>query len=107
MSEISSLKRLGAESRQSGQAVTRRGWVSVDFFTHSYRISGAVDVRRLPLADQLNDRTISYLMLEDTYVSPISRPGDITASYSIAALRKENITMAVLTKKETLPFVII
>ena len=81
-------------------AVKRRGWVTADFFTHSYRVSGAIDVRRLPLADQLNDPTTSYLMLEDAYVSPIDRPGDITASYAIAALRKGNITMAVLTSKE-------
>jgi hypothetical protein len=59
-----------------------------------------VDVRRLPLADQLNDRTTSYLMLEDAYVSPIDRPGDITASYAMAALRKENVTMAVLVSRD-------
>jgi hypothetical protein len=74
--------------------------VAVDFFTHSYRISGTVDVRRISLADQLNDRTSSYLLMEDAYVSPIDRPGDITASYAQAALRKENITMAVLTNKD-------
>ena len=99
----SSLKRLRPErtvSTAHEPTVRRRGWVAVDFFTQSYRISGTVDVRRIPLADQLNDRTTSYLMLEDTYVSPIDRPGDITASYAQAALRKENITMAVLTNKE-------
>jgi hypothetical protein len=103
MDEASSLKRLGADaagSSASEQAVKRRGWVTADFFTHSYRVSGSVDVRRLPLADQLNDRTTSYLMMEDAYVSPIDRPGDITASYTIAALRKENVTMAVLSHKE-------
>ena len=100
MSGASSLKRLGADSTQSEQAVGRRGWVSVDFFTHSYRISGSVDVRRLPLADQLNDPTTSYLLMEDVYVSPVDRPGDITASYDMAALRKVNITMAVLSNKE-------
>lgn len=100
MGGASSLKRLGTGSTQSEQTVRRRGWVSVDFFTHSYRISGSVDVRRLPLADQLNDPTTSYLMLEDAYVSPINRPGDITASYAMAALRKENMTMAVLASKE-------
>jgi hypothetical protein len=99
----STLKRLRPEKSASAAhepTVRRRGWVAVDFFTHSYRISGTVDVRRIPLADQLNDRTTSYLMLEDTYVSPLDRPGDITASYAQAALRKENITMAVLTNKE-------
>lgn len=89
----------GATSSED-QAVKRRGWVTGDFFTHSYRISGAVDVRRLPLADQLNDNTSSYLMLEDVYVSPVDRPGDITASYAMAALRKENISFAVLSHKE-------
>jgi hypothetical protein len=103
MDEPTSLRRLGADatgSSASEPAVKRRGWVTADFFTHSYRVSGSVDVRRLPLADQLNDRTTSYLMLEDAYVSPIDRPGDITASYTVAALRKENVTMAVLAHKE-------
>jgi hypothetical protein len=103
MSGESSLRRLDTSkggSIPADQTVKRRGWVTADFFTHSYRISGSVDVRRLPLADQLNDLTTSYLMLEDVYVSPIDRPGDITASYTIAALRKENITMAVLVHKD-------
>jgi hypothetical protein len=100
MEETRSVKKLGSIRTQSEQTVKRRGWVSVDFFTHSYRISGTVDVRRLPLADQLNDRTTSYLVLEDAYVSSVDRPGDITASYPIAALRKENVTMAVLSSKE-------
>lgn len=102
MNESSSRRSSGdkAGSTRPEQAVKRRGWVSADFFTHSYRVSGSVDVRRLPLADQLNDRTTSYLMLEDAYISPIDHPGDITASYAIAALRKENITMAVLVAKE-------
>jgi hypothetical protein len=103
MDEESSLKRLRpyrTASTAHEPAVRQRGWVAVDFFTHSYRISGTVDVRRISLADQLNDRTTSYLLLEDTYVSPIDRPGDITASYAQAALRKENITMAVLTNKD-------
>jgi hypothetical protein len=85
---------------QPEPVVKRRGWVSVDFFTHSYRVSGSVDVRRLPLADQLNDRTTSYIMMEDVYVSSIDRPGEITASYTLAALCKVNVNMAVLVNKE-------
>jgi len=103
MDEVSPLKRLKdgkTAFTPPDQAVKRRGWVTADFFTQSYRVSGSVDVRRLPLADQLNDPTTSYLMLEDVYVSPIDRPGDITASYAMAALRKENVTMAVLGSKE-------
>jgi len=103
MDDESSVGRMASDATDgtpSDRAVKRRGWVMADFFTHSYRISGSVDVRRLPLADQLNDRTTSFLMLEDAYVSPIDRPGDITASYAIAALRKDNVTMAVLVTKE-------
>lgn len=105
MAEPSGLKRLSKQPRvvqpsSTDQVVKRRGWVTADFFAHSYRISGSVDVRRLPLADQLNDRTTSYLMLEDAYVSPIDRPGDITASYAVAALRKDSIHMVILANKE-------
>ena len=103
MADETSIKRLGDDrvtSATSDQTVKRRGWVTGDFFAHNYRISGSVDVRRLLLADQLNDRTTSYLMLEDAYVSPIDRPGDITAGYAMAALRKENITMVVLAHTE-------
>ena len=103
MDDESSVGRMAGDatgSTPSERAVKRRGWVTADFFTHGYRISGSVDVRRLPLADQLNDRTTSYLILEDAYVSPIDRPGDITASYATAVLRKENVTMAVLMTKE-------
>ncbi len=103
MTDASSMKRLSSEMSESsgpGKVVKLRGWVAADFFTHSYRISGSVDVRRLPLADQLNDRTTSYLMLQDAYVSPIDRPGDITDSYAMAALRKDNVSMAVLTNKD-------
>jgi hypothetical protein len=103
MADESPLRRLGTSRSNSipaDKAVKRQGWVTADFFTHSYRVSGTVDVRRLPLADQLNNPTTSYLILEDTYVSPIDRPGDITASYAVAALRKENITMAVLASRD-------
>ena len=103
MAETPSMRRLGREMADpsgAGKVVKRRGWVAADFFTHSYRISGSVDVRRLPLADQLNDLTTSYVMLQDAYVSPIDRPGDITDSYEVAALRKENVSMVVLTNKE-------
>lgn len=99
MGSESPLKRLSG-TNPSDRAVRRRGRVTVDFFTHSYRLSASVDVRRLPLADQLNDPATSYLVMEDAYVSPIDRPGDITANYATAALCKENITMAVLASKE-------
>ena len=99
----SSLRRLRADragASQSHQPITRRGWVVADFFAYSYRISGSVDVRRILLADQLNDSSSSYLMLKDAYVSPLDRPGEITAGFATATVPKENITMAVLVNKD-------
>ena len=79
---------------------TRTSWLVADFFTHSYRISGRVDVRRRRLADQLNDHTTAFLQLEDTYVSNIERPADITASHASSILRKNNITAVVVARQE-------
>ena len=103
MNGESSLRRLKADragAAQSQQPVTRRGWVVADFFVYNYRVSGSVDVRRLPLADQLNDTSVSYLTLEDAYLSPLDRPGEITSGFATATVPKENITMAVLVNKD-------
>jgi hypothetical protein len=70
-----------------------------DFFTHSYRVSGRVDVRSRKLADQLEDRTTSFLQLEDAYVSSLEHPADIIASHTLSILRKEKI-VAVLVARE-------
>ncbi len=78
----------------------RSKWISADFFTDTYRISGSVDVYRLSLADQLNDPHISYIWLEEVYVSPINRPGEIMANYPIAALGKNNLTLVILSDHE-------
>jgi len=75
-------------------------WRVADFFTHSYRISGRVDVRQKKLADQLNDHTTAFLQLEDVYVSNIERPADIITSHPISILRKDNITAVVVTYQE-------
>ncbi len=76
------------------------GRLVVDFFTHSYRISGHLDVSKRSLAEMLNDQTTSFLSLEDAYVSPIDRPGEIIASYSASFLAKANLTMALVARQE-------
>jgi len=80
--------------------VLRTGWLSVDFFTHSYRISGHIDVRRRGLPDILNDSTTGFIQLEDAYISPINRPGDITASYAASSIAKINLTLALVAHRE-------
>lgn len=72
----------------------------VDFFTHSYRISGRVNVRHRKLADQLNDHTTSFLQIEDAYVSNIEHPAEIATSYLNAVLYKKNITAVIVPRPE-------
>lgn len=82
------------------EEILQTGWVAADFFTHSYRISGQVDVRRQPLADMLNDRTTGFIQLEDAYVSPIDRPGDIIAAYAASSLTKANLTLVLVARQD-------
>lgn len=78
----------------------RSGKLTADFFTQSYRISGGIDVRSRKLADQLDDRTSSFLRLEDVYISNAEHPGDIVASHAEAVVRKERIVAAVVAREE-------
>lgn len=78
----------------------RQNWITADFFTHSYRISGSSDVYRSPIADQLNDTNVSFIWAEQAYVSPIDRPGEITANYPLLAMRKDHIVLILLPTEE-------
>ena len=75
-------------------------WLVADFFVHSYRISGRLDVRHRKLADQLGDHTTSFVQLEDVYISNIERPAHIAASYLTTTLRKDNIIAVVVAEQE-------
>ena len=78
--------------------------LNAEFFTYSSRISGHLDVRHRPLADQLNNQTTDFLQLEDAYVSVIDRPADIVASHTSAILRKDRITAVfVASQEDSLP----
>lgn len=78
----------------------RTTWLVAEFFTHSYRVSGSVDVRSRKLADQLNDRTTDFLSLEDAYVSNIEHPADIVASHASSILRKNRIIAVITSRQE-------
>lgn len=82
------------------EEIRQVGWLIVDFFTQSYRISGHLDVHRQCLFEMLNDRTTGFLQLEDTYISPIDRPGEILASYPTSMLAKANLTLALVARQE-------
>src|SRR5512136_2252172 len=76
---------------------TRRKMIQVDFFTPSHRISTQVNVYGRPLADQLNDPRLSWIPLEIAYISRVERPGEIIADYAISAMRKDQISFALIT----------
>jgi hypothetical protein len=78
------------------------GLLAVDFFTAGYRISGHISVRGNTVADILNDRLTSYLDLIDVYISRVSDPGGIVATYAEAQLNKENLLFAIIPAKERL-----
>ncbi len=82
------------------EEVMRSGWLSADFFTHSYRISGQVDVRRKGLFEMLSDPMTAFVQLEDAYVSPVDRPGEITASYSASNIVKANLTLVIVAQRD-------
>jgi hypothetical protein len=71
-----------------------------DFFTQSYRISGSVDVISRKLADRLEDRTTSFLQLEEAYISNVEHPADIVASHATSILHKEKIIAVVVSREE-------
>jgi hypothetical protein len=78
------------------------GLLAVDFFTSGYRISGHVSTRAKSVADMLNERLTSYLALENVYISRISSPGDIIATYAQAQLRKDSLLFAIVPSRESL-----
>jgi len=70
--------------------------LTVDFFSYTHRISTQFLVRGRPLADTMNDHTLSYVELDVAYVSRIDRPGELLSDYSVAILRKENISFCIV-----------
>jgi hypothetical protein len=76
--------------------------LAVDFFTSGYRISGHVSTHVRSVADMLNDTLYSYLELQEVYISRISQPADIIATYAHAELRKETLLFAIVPIRESL-----
>ena len=71
-----------------------------DFFTHSYRISGSLNVRQKKLADQLNDQNTAFLVLENVYLSCIEHPAEIATSHPVSTLRKSNIVAIIAASRD-------
>jgi hypothetical protein len=78
------------------------GLLAVDFFINGYRVSGHVSTHVRSVADMLNDTLYSYLELQEVYISRITHPADIIATYSHAKLRKETLLFAIVPIRESL-----
>ncbi len=65
-----------------------------EFYAHGYRLSGTYDARQRTLGDVLYDNTTSYLTIENAYFSPIELPAEITASYPVAVIAKNELSFA-------------
>lgn len=71
-----------------------------DFFTTTHRISGQVQTGLKPLCDLLNDRSLSYVLATNVYVSRLQEPGEIGAHISVAYLPKDNLSFLIVLARE-------
>lgn len=72
------------------KAVTTN-WVSAEFFAGGYRISGMYDARHRLLGDIIYDKSVSLVLVNEVYISPIGRPAEIGTHYTNAACIKANL----------------
>ena len=78
--------------------------IHMDLFTDAYRVTGSALVGAGGIHAELGNPNSKFLELKDAYVSRIHEPGDIVASYTIAAFRKDNINFIVLQdRREGIP----
>lgn len=80
--------------------VLRKGVLTAEFLSESYRISGEVTIRDQPLVDLLNDKMSSYVRAESIYLSPIDNPAVFRTQSVVGQLRKDRISMVVLQREE-------
>jgi hypothetical protein len=82
------------------KATYRKGYLSAEFLSQDYRLSGEVSLRQGVLIDILNDAMTSYIRLENVYASPITEPATLKGHYPVGQVRKENLSMVVLANQE-------
>ncbi len=71
-----------------------------EFFTTTHRITGQVQTGAKPLSDLLNDRSLSYLVATNVYVSRLNEPGEIGAHVPLAYLSKDNLSFVIVLARE-------
>jgi len=73
---------------------------TADFITTTHRISGQVQTGPKPLSDVLNDRSLSYMLAFNVYVSRLDRAGELGQHSPTAYLSKENLSLVVVPLRE-------
>jgi hypothetical protein len=73
---------------------------SADFFTSTHRISGKIETKSKPLSDYVNDRSQSYLLAFNVYVSRLDQPGQIGAHAPSAYIAKDNLGFVIVPSRK-------
>ena len=82
------------------KASYRKGYLTADFLSQTYRISADASLRTGALIDLLNETMTAFLRLENVYVSPITSPATLAGNYSVGQVRKDTLSMVVITREE-------
>jgi len=80
------------------QVSIRKGFVAGEFMTHTYRISGEVELRGTPMLDQLNDQNALFLGLERVFISPLLDPATLVGNFKHGEVRKDTLGIVVLNQ---------
>src|SRR5262245_2900527 len=75
-------------------------YISGDFFTGPYRMTGRRSVGASGAVGVLNDTTRSAVVCDDVYISYVINPGSILAHYTNARVTKSGLEVLLVTKKE-------
>lgn len=73
---------------------------SADFMTATHRISCQITTGLKPLSDILNDRSQSYLLVHNVYVSRLDDAATIMAHAPLAYISKDNVALIVVSARE-------
>jgi hypothetical protein len=75
-------------------------YISGDFFTGPYRMTGRMSVGASGAVGVLNDSTRSAVICDDVYISYVISPGNILAHYTNARVTKSGLEVLLVTKRE-------
>lgn len=73
---------------------------AADFMTATHRISGQIATGVKPLSVVLNDRSQSYLLAHNVYVSRLDDAGTIMSHAPVAYISKDNLALIVVVGRE-------